>query len=347
MTGEWTVATPAWLLLAAALPVIGWLRARRGRPVLVVPFASQWSTAGAPRSRIPEALVVAGIVMLAVALARPQQIDPRRQTRREGYDILLAIDLSGSMLAEDYVRDGRPLNRLQAIAPIIEAFIANRPDDRIGIVAFSGRAYTLAPLTADHDWLQRQVDRLQVGLIEDGTAIGDALALATRRLEQPDRLAEGLRPGGFIVLLTDGANNAGAVAPLEAAARARAAGIPVYTIGAGQDGFVPMPVFDAAGRRLGTREVVSDLDEPTMQMIADMTGGRYFRAADADTVAAGFAMIDRERKIEFDAARPLRAEERYAWFAVPGLLLVALGYAAARRPAAGRPLRPAAVEVTA
>src|SRR5690606_21637063 len=208
----------------------------------------------------------------------------------------------------------------------------NRPDDRIGIVAFSGRAYTLAPLTADHDWLQRQVDRLQVGLIEDGTAIGDALALATRRLEQPDRLAEGLRPGGFIVLLTDGANNAGAVAPLEAAARARAAGIPVYTIGAGQDGFVPMPVFDAAGRRLGTREVVSDLDEPTMQMIADMTGGRYFRAADADTVAAAFAMIDRERKIEFDAARPLRAEERYAWFAVPGLLLVALGYAAARRP---------------
>src|SRR5690606_33992629 len=149
-------------------------------------------------------------VLLAVALARPQQIDPTRQTRREGYDIILAIDLSGSMLAEDYVRDGRPLNRLQAIAPIIDAFIARRPDDRIGIVAFSGRAYTLAPLTADHAWLQRQVERLQVGLIEDGTAIGDALAIAARRLEQPARTADGARPGGFIVLLTDGANNAGA-----------------------------------------------------------------------------------------------------------------------------------------
>ena len=333
MIGDWTLGSPAWLLAILALPAIAWLRARRGRPVLVVPFVSQWTGHDvAARSRLPQVLVAAGVVLLAVALARPQRVDEQRQVTQEGYDIVLAIDLSGSMLAEDYERDGERINRLQAIKPIIDAFIARRPSDRIGIVPFGGRAYTLAPLTADHDWLHQQVRRLKVGLIEDGTAVGDALSLATARLAQPNREQDGKRLGGFVILLTDGANNAGAVAPLEAAALAQAKGIPVYTIGAGSDGVVPMPVFDPSGRKLGYREAVSDLDEPTMRAIADATGGQYFRATDSDTVDAAFAAIDRERKISFDAASSRRVDELYAVAAWPGLLLIVAGYLLAIAP---------------
>jgi Ca-activated chloride channel family protein len=329
----WTFASPAWLLLALALPLIAWLRARRGRPALVVPFVSRWAGHElVPRSRLPLILVNAGIVLLAVALARPQRIDEKRPVTQDGYDIVLAIDLSGSMLAEDYERGGARINRLQAIKPIIDAFIAHRPNDRIGLVTFAGRAYTLAPLTADHDWLHRQVERLKVGLIEDGTAIGDGLSLALSRLGQPGREADGHRLGGFAILLTDGANNAGAVAPQEAAALAKAKGIPVYTIAAGAEGVVPMPVFDEDGRKLGYRNAVSDVDEPTLRAIAAETGGRYFRATDSDTIDAAFAAIDHERAITFDATAARHADELYAWAAWPGLALIALAYGFALVP---------------
>ena len=136
----WTLASPTWLLVLAALPVIAWLRARRGRPVFVVPFVSQWNGHDVvTRSRLPQVLVAAGVVLLAVALARPQRLDEQRQVTQDGYDIVLAIDLSGSMLAEDYTRgDGARINRLQAIKPIIDAFITRRLADRIGIVPVLG-----------------------------------------------------------------------------------------------------------------------------------------------------------------------------------------------------------------
>lgn len=332
--GGWTLAAPAWLLLALALPLVAWLRARRGRVALVVPFASAWAGREAvPRTRLALALLWSGLLLLTVALARPQLIDERQQVRQEGYDIVLAIDLSGSMLAEDYARGGERLNRLQAIKPIVDAFIARRPNDRIGLVTFAGRAYTLAPLTADHAWLHRQVERLRVGLIEDGTAIGDGLSLALARLGQPGREHDGRRLGGFVILLTDGANNAGQVEPLEAAALAQAKGVPVYTIAAGSEGIVPMPVFDAQGRRRGTQDAVAELDEPTLRAIAQQTQGRYFRATDADTVDAAFAAIDRERTIAFDAPATRQAEERYAWLAWPGLALALLAYALVLLPA--------------
>jgi Ca-activated chloride channel family protein len=284
-----------------------------------------------PRSRLPEVLVVAGLVVLAVALARPQHTDERRQVRQEGYDIVLAIDLSGSMLAEDYERGGERINRLQAIKPIIDAFIARRPSDRIGIVTFAGRAYTLAPLTSDHDWLHRQVTRLKVGLIEDGTAIGDGLSLALARLNQSERVADGHRLGGFAILLTDGANNAGSIEPLQAAEVAKSKGIPVYTIAAGQSGLVPMPVFDESGRKLGYQNMVSDVDVPTLRAMASETGGRFFRATDSDTIDKAFAAIDRERKIEFDAKANLNIQEFYAWAAWPGVALLMTGFFFARR----------------
>jgi Ca-activated chloride channel family protein len=332
--GGWTLADPAWLLLLAALPVIVWLRARRGRSVLVIPFVSRWSGGDViQRSCLPELAVAAGLVLLTVALARPQHVDERRQARQEGYDIVLAIDLSGSMLAEDYERGDTRINRLQAIKPIVDAFIARRPSDRIGIVTFGGRAYTLAPLTSDHDWLHRQVGRLKVGLIEDGTAIGDGLALAVARLGQPERVTDGRRLGGFVILLTDGANNAGAMDPLQAAEVAEAKGVPVYTVAAGQDGVVPMPVFDDAGRKLGYRDMVSDVDVPTLRAVSSATGGRYFRATDSDTVDQAFAAIDREREIEFDATSTFNVQEFYAWAAWPGLILLIVGFWLAPRGA--------------
>jgi len=325
--GGWSLANPAWLLFVLALPLIAWLRARRGQPVFVIPFVSRWSGRDAvPRSRLPVILVNAGIVLLAIALARPQHIDEKHLVKQKGYDIVLAIDLSGSMLAEDYERGGQRINRLQAMKPIIEAFMARRPNDRIGVVTFGGRAYTLAPLSSDHDWLHEQVGRLKVGLIEDGTAIGDALALAVARLNQPEREKDGQRLGGFIVLLTDGANNSGSIDPKQAAQLAKAKGIPVYTIGAGQEGEVPMPVFDDHGRKLGYETVLSELDERTLADIADTTGGRYFRAMDSGTVDAAFAAIDRERKLEFDAKSSVHTQEFYQFAAWPGFGLFAVGF---------------------
>jgi len=327
----WNLASPGWLLLLLVLPLLAWLRARRGQPVFVIPFVSRWSgREHVQRSRLPLLLVNGGIILLALALARPQHIDEKRQVKQKGYDIVLAIDLSGSMLAEDYESGGTRINRLQAIKPIIDAFMARRPNDRIGVVAFGGRAYTLAPLTSDHDWLHQQVARLKVGLIEDGTAIGDALALAVARLKQPEREKDGQRLGGFVVLLTDGANNAGSIDPKQAAALAQAKGIPVYTIGAGQEGAVPMPVFDDSGRKLGYQTVLSDLDERTLADIADSTGGRYFRAMDSGTIDAAFAAIDRERKLEFDAKSNIRAQELYEFAAWPGFAIFAVGFWLAR-----------------
>lgn len=341
LVSDWMLQDPAWLLLVLALPAVAWLRRRRGLEVWVLPFAASWAADSArPRSRWPELLAAAGLLLLIVALARPQRIEERRFVQQKGYDIVLAIDLSGSMRAEDYEEGGERINRLQAVQPIIEAFVEGRPGDRIGIVTFGGRAYTLAPLSFDHTWLSRQIARLRIGLIEDGTAVGDALALAVSRLGQVEREEAGRRLGGFIVLLTDGANNAGRMQPLEAAAVAEAKGIPVYTIGAGRDGVVPMPVFDEQGRKLGYGQVRSNLDEPTLIAIAKQTGGRYFRARDTGTVEAAFAAIDRERKLDFDARANLRTRELFAYAAWPGigLFALALGLGRGRAPARAEPV---------
>jgi Ca-activated chloride channel family protein len=328
--GGLILANPEWLLALLALPLVVWLRARRGQPVLVLPFAAQWAgNEPLPRTRWPVLLLFTGVALLVVAMARPQRVEDRQQIHQTGYDIVLAIDLSTSMLEADYEREGRRMNRLQAVKPIVEAFMARRPSDRIGVVAFGGRAYTLAPLSFDHVWLRRQVSRLKVGLVEDGTAVGDALALAVSRLGQVERVDAGRRQGGFVILLTDGASNAGSIEPLDAARVAGAKGIPVYTIGAGTQGGLGLG-FPFRLRR------GSDLDEPTLRAIAEQTGGRYFRAADSDTVDAAFAAIDAERKIEFDAKSNLRAHELFDRAAWPGTALVVAAFWLARP---GRRLR--------
>jgi len=320
--------SPLWFLALLAVPAVVWLRGRRSVPVLLVPFAAAWHRPSlASVSRWPVALGLLGLVLVIAGLARPQRIEDKREVHSQGYDIMLAIDLSTSMLSEDYERNGERINRLQAIKPVIRAFIEKRPADRIGIVLFSGRAYTMAPLTFDHDWLAGQLERIKIGVIEDGTAIGDGLGVALTRLEQAKRESGGKRQGAFIVLLTDGANNRGSLTPQQAANLAKSRGIPLYTIGAGKDGIVPFPVFDDKGRKLGYRRVMSDLDETALRDIAEQTGGHFFRAAETGTIESAFKAIDKAQKIEFQAKSYLITTELFMWPVVPGvaaLLLAAL-----------------------
>jgi Ca-activated chloride channel family protein len=303
------------------------MRGRAKVPVFLVPFASAWHRASiAGSSNWTAGFAVGGLVLVIGALARPQKVEDKREVRSQGYDLVLAIDLSGSMLSEDYEKDGETLNRLQAIKPVIQAFIERRPSDRIAVVLFATKAYTLSPLTSDHQWLARQIERIKIGLIQDnGTAIGDALGVAVSRLDQPNREADGKRKGAFIVLLTDGGNNMGAISPDQAAQLAAARGIPIYTIGAGKDGYVPMPVFDDTGKRIGQRAVMSDLDEDSLKSIAKATGGRFFRAADTGTIESAFASIDANQKIEYQAKSYLLTTELFSWLAVPGLALFGAG----------------------
>jgi Ca-activated chloride channel homolog len=323
---NFTFHDPWWLLALLILPLMMWIRGRRGAPVMIVPFAAAWHRPSIiPSSRWPAAFAMLGLVLLITALSRPQIVEDKRDVKQQGYDLMLSIDLSGSMLAEDYERHGERINRLQAIKPVIQAFISQRTNDRIGLVVFSGRAYTLAPLTFDHEWLGRQIERLKIGMIEDGTAIGDGLGVALTRLQQAGREEGTKRKGAFVVLLTDGANNRGLLSPEQATNIAKSRNIPVYTIGAGTDGLVPFPVFDENGRKIGYNRRPSDLDESQLRAIAEATGAKFFRAVDSDTIEKAFSAIDKAQKIEFTAKSYLLTTELFAWVAVPGAFLLFLG----------------------
>lgn len=322
-----------WLLLALlAIPALMAWRHWLGRaPLLLVPYASAWAGRGlTPPSRgWRTALLYAAIALTVLAAARPQRLDRREETLSRGYDLMLAIDLSTSMLAEDYHGPKGAMNRLEAIRPIIRAFITGRPNDRIGVVAFAGHAYTLAPLTTDHRWLARQVEALRIGLIEDGTAIGDGLGIALANLES-SRKDERLI-GRFVILLTDGANTAGELEPPQATAIARHRGVPVYTIGAGRNGMVPMPLLDDTGRRIGTRLQPSSVDTDALKTMATATGGRFFQAGDTKAVASAFAAIDAARKADFRVKTHVEVTELYHW-----PLLAALACLLLAAPALGR-----------
>jgi Ca-activated chloride channel family protein len=316
---------PLWLLLLVALPAVAWLRRRRGVPALVIPGAEQWHAPGPTVAAWwPLACAYLGIALLIGALARPQVLVPQEDNKRRGYDFMIAIDLSTSMYAEDFKRGTQTTNRLQAIKPVISAFINDRPNDRIGIVVFGGRAYTFAPLTFDHDWLRKQSSRLAIGLIEDGTAIGDALGICLSRLKEGAKDKSVPREGGFIVLLTDGASNKGSIDPRQAATLAAQDNVPIYTIGAGAEGNIPMPVFDAAGRRVGTEMQASEVDTLMLQDISTKTGGKFFRATNSNAVREAFAEIDDAQKIEFGAPPPMISRELFPAFTWAGVILLAL-----------------------
>ncbi len=324
---------PGWFIALLALPLLAWLRVYRRSRIWIVPFSAQWhQPAQAPASNWRTVAIWSGLAAVVIALARPQWTEEKTNVRTEGHDVMLAIDLSPSMLSEDFVnRTTRlPVSRMDVIKVFVRTFIEQRPNDRIGIVVFAGRAFTLAPLTFDHDWLVRQLGRIKPGLVGDGTAIGDALGVALTRLENPRRIVDGHRAGAFVVLLTDGDSNSGVLTPYDAAEIARTRGIAIFTIGAGVDGYVPFPTFDAHGQRIGTETMMSTLDQMSLTCIAQMTGGRYYRATGMRSMANAIEQIDRIRKIDFLVRRTAITTELFPWAAVAGM--AAFGAAFVSRP---------------
>jgi Ca-activated chloride channel family protein len=232
---------------------------------------------------------------------------------------MLVLDLSSSMLSvDDWNSNPRTAsNRLQVLKPVLERFINDRPNDRIGVVVFAGEAFTLSPLTFDHDWLRKQLGRMKVGLVSHSeTAIGDALALGLSRLEQEDRTEGGKRLGAFVILLTDGENNAGVIEPLDAAELAEKRGIPIFPIATGSEEFWAPNYQD--GRVISYRRQRGRPDFSVLEKIAEQTGGVYLRARSQGAVGQAFNAINRTKQIEFDSIDYRLTEERFAWLAVPG-----------------------------
>ncbi len=228
----------------------------------------------------PFVLRAAAFALAVVALARPQGVEERSRSDAEGIDIVLAVDVSGSMLARDFKPD-----RITAAKEVAGSFIADRFGDRIGLVAFAGEAFTQSPLTTDQGTLQTMLGRIRSGIIEDGTAIGNGLATAINRLRESDSKSK------VIILLTDGVNNRGEMAPLMAADIAADMGIKVYTIGVGTRGKAPYPVVDMFGN-MSFQPMDVEIDEQTLESIAERTGGKYFRATDKEKLQAIYDEIN-------------------------------------------------------
>jgi len=326
---SYQLAAPYWLLALLLLPLVAWLRGRRSVNAMVLPFSGAWRRASLVGGRLASFLAFLSAAAIIAALARPQAIDTERHSKSRGYDIILAVDLSRSMEAEDYFLNRQRSNRLQAVKPVLSAFISKRENDRIGLIAFAGRAYTVSPLTFDHKWLARQTERLQIGLIEDGTAIGDSLAVASSRLLEGAKERAGEREGAFIVLLTDGENTAGMMDPMDGAQLAADAGIRVYTIAAGKNGYVPVPRRDETGRRIGTTQAFLRVDTATLKAIAERTDGAFFRAESSSTIGAAFEKIDQTSAIEFEVQQFSTVTELYKYPLYAAGVLAFLGTLAA------------------
>jgi len=312
-------ASPWLLALAVLIPLV--LRARRHARDAAVRFPSlaalrAVAPAGAGRRRvILVGLRALALGLIVVALARPQLGSAQTRIHREGVDVVLAVDVSCSMLAEDFTLGSTRASRVDVVKSVVKEFVAARPEDRIGLILFAARPYTQCPLTLDHGWLLQNLDRAKVGMIEDGTAIGSALATAVNRLRPSTA------KGKFIVLLTDGENNAGTITPQTAADAAAALGIKVYTVGAGTRGLAPYPTQDFFGNKV-YRPMQVDVDEPMLKKIAMTTNGRYFRATDTASLRDVYSEIDRSEKTAFEAPEFLDYRELYPWLAWPALALV-------------------------
>jgi Ca-activated chloride channel homolog len=317
-----TFAYPWLLLLLLALPVLAWLKGKRGREAAFLYSSVQLvkGITGINRSRVGQILLRMRWVALAlfiIALARPQLGEGQATIRASGIDIVVALDLSGSMASEDFELRGERVNRLAIAKDVLERFVTKRANDRIGIVAFAGRAYIASPLTLDHDFLLENIQRLNLNTIEDGTAIGSALSAALNRLRDLQSKSK------IVILMTDGQNNAGQVPPLTAADAAQTLGVKVYTIGVGTRGTAPYPQVDPFGRKVYVQLPV-DIDEETLTQIATKTGGKYFRADNADTLRAVYGEIDRLEKTEVEVKKYQRYRELFPWVVLPGLVVLLL-----------------------
>jgi Ca-activated chloride channel homolog len=268
------------------------------------------------QGRIPLILRAVCLSLLVLAAARPQYYNVSRETKTSGVDIVLCLDTSGTMRAMDFKIDGDAVDRLTAVKKVVKDFIVKRERDRIGLVIFGDEAFTQCPLTLDKGLLLNLVDKLEVGMAGDRTAIGDAIAVAGKRLKDLKAKAR------ILVLLTDGRHNAGDITPLQAAAAVRALGIKVYAIGVGGKGPAPFRVDTMFGPRVAYQEV--DLDEETLTKVAQEGGGKYFRAADSKRLSEIYDIIDREEKSEVDVKEFFHFRELYPYFLLPALVLLGL-----------------------
>jgi Ca-activated chloride channel family protein len=313
---------PEWFWLLALLPIVLLWRGRRG-PVAAIEYSDislARDVARRGRSRLGMILwllpILAAILMI-VGLARPQRAHGRTLITSNGIDIVLGLDVSGSMQALDFQIENQRVNRIEVVKSVVSKFIDERPDDRIGIIAFAGAPYLVSPITLDHDWLQQNLERVTVGGTDDGTAIGSAIAASVNRLRLTQAKSK------VVILLTDGVNNTGKISPIAAAEAAKAMGIKIYTIGVGVRGDAPIPVKDAAGN---ARMVMArvDVDEKTLQAVADQTGGKFYRATDTDSLQKIYEQINRFEKNAQTIQKFEHTEELYHWALIPALGILGL-----------------------
>ena len=314
---------PLWLWALLAPPLVvaaAWWRERRGASALTFPGLSRAALASpgwrARLRHLPVVLAAAGLAVAVLAQARPQQGSSREDVTTQGVDIVVALDVSGSMRAEDF----QPRNRLEVAKDVVGSFVKHRVTDRIGLVVFAGRSLTKAPPTTDTAVLLRQLEDVRLDMLPDGTAIGSGLATSLTRLRRSQATSR------VIVLVTDGSNNAGEIDPATATALAKAMEVRVYTILVGKGGEVPMPVQvrDPFTGDVVTRKmpVQVDVDPELMQRIAGETGGEFFRATDSASLRQIFERIDRLEKSEIKVTAYRRYRELYRPFLIAAAALL-------------------------
>jgi len=312
-----TFANPEYFLLLLFLPLfIFWYWKKHRTQIVELQISTVQMFYAIPRTwrqRLQHLLFVLRVlafIFLTIALARPQSTSQGENVNTEGIDIILATDISGSMVAEDF----HP-NRIEAAKKVAMDFIDGRPNDRIGLVVFSGESFTQCPLTLDHPVVKNLLSQIKSGMIEDGTAIGEGLATAISRLKDSKAKSR------VIILLTDGVNNMGSIDPLTAAGIAQTFGIRVYTIGVGTVGVAPYPVQTPFGIQYQNMPV--EIDEALLQKIADQTNGKYFRATDNRTLKSIYDEIDRMEKTKIEVTQFRRhKEEFYSAAMVAGFFLL-------------------------
>lgn len=321
-----------YLLTAAALVVLAWTlwylpkvfgTRSDGRSAFRFPSIAPFKEIGGGQAVLPykllKALRVVVLVLLALALGRPQSGKEHTKISTEGIDIILAVDTSGSMEALDLDAE-RPLaqrrNRLEIVKDVVQEFVEARPNDQMGLVVFGSQAYTQCPMTLDHGILSGFIDRLEIGMAGDGTALGNAIGRAVKRLKDSDAKSK------VVVLLTDGRSNAGKLSPLKAAEVAQSLGIKVYTVGAGARGQAPFLRQGLFGMQPVYQDV--DIDEDTLTKIADLTNAAYFRAEDVEGLREVYKQIDALERTEIESLGYLEYNEHFYWFLIPAIFILLL-----------------------
>lgn len=308
------------MLLFMVVGVAGWLvTSLRRRPVgithsMTEELADLVGKTGWIRHRIPLFLRTISLILLVLTAARPQFYNVSRDIKSPGVDIMLGLDTSGSMQALDFKLDNDPVSRLTAVKKVVSEFIKKREMDRIGLIVFGAEAFTQSPLTLDKGLLLGLVDRMEIGMAGDSTAIGSAIAIGGKRLKDLKAKSR------ILILLTDGRNNAGDVTPSQAAGAVKEFGVKIYAIGVGGKGPAPFRVKSFFGTRIIHQRV--DLDEETLKEVARIGRGKYYRASDTEALSEIYDIIDQEEKTEVMVKEFFHFRELYQYFLIPALILL-------------------------